>query len=66
VALIRAEESYEKLAESFKIIFGQINNMVKNSCITIFEESYNVILYLCCDYKVSQHAHAHRNLLLLM
>jgi len=32
---MRAEESYENLAESFKIIFGQINDMVKNPSLTI-------------------------------
>jgi len=40
--------------------------MKKILALLFTKESYNVILYLCCDRKVLKCAHAHRNLLLLM
>ena len=52
VAVMQAEETYENLATSFQSVFGEINNMVKNPVLTIYEQSYNVIFYLYCDYKV--------------
>ena len=52
VAVMQAEESYENLATTFKSVFGEINQMVKNPMLTIYEQEYTVILYLCCDYKV--------------
>ena len=52
VAVMQAEETYGNLAMSFQSVFGEINNMVKNPVLTIYEQSYNVIFYLCCDYKV--------------
>ena len=49
VAVMQGEEAYENLAMSFQNVFGEINYMVKNP---IDEQSYTVIFYLCCDYKV--------------
>ena len=52
VAVMQAEEAYENLANGFQSVFGEINYMVKNPILTIDEQSYTVIFYLCCDYKV--------------
>jgi len=49
---MQAEENYENLAMSFQSVFGEINYMVKNPILTIDEQCYTVIFYLCCDYKV--------------
>lgn len=52
VAVMKGEETYKNLEMSFQSVFGEINYLVKNSILTIDEQSYTVIFYLCCDYKV--------------
>ena len=52
VAVMKAEKNYDNLAESFRNVFDEINNLVENPTRTIDDESYTVIFYLCCDYKV--------------
>ena len=53
VAVMKADESYVNLAENFTHVFDEINELVKNPIVTIDHQQYKVILYLCCDYKVS-------------
>ena len=53
VAVMQAEEAYENLTMSFQSVFGEINYMEKNPILTIDEQCYTVIFYLCCDYKVA-------------
>ena len=50
---MKAKENYENLAKSFAQVFDEINELVKNPSVTIDHRQYKVILYLCCDYKVS-------------
>ena len=52
IAIIRAEESYEHLAEGFGDVFSEINGIIESPEVTIYGEIYTVIFYLCCDYKV--------------
>ena len=52
VAVMQAEETYENLANSFQSVFREINSLVKNPTLNIDEQSYTLIFYLCCDYKV--------------
>ena len=51
IAIIRAEENYEHLAEGFGDVFTEINELIESTEITIYG-IYTVIFYLCCDYKV--------------
>ena len=48
---MKAEESYENLAESFQNVFAEINNMVDDPTLTIDQENYKVIFYFCSDYR---------------
>ena len=53
IAMIRAAENYEDLAEGFGDVFTKINELIESSEVTIYvENSYTVIFYLCCDHKV--------------
>ena len=52
IAIIRAEENYEHLAEGFGDVFTEINGLIESLEVTIYGEIYTVIFYLCCDYKV--------------
>jgi len=49
---MKAEESYDTIAESFKDAFDDINELVANPFVTIDDEQYEVMLYFSCDYKV--------------
>jgi len=53
VAIMKADENYNNLVQSLAHVFDEINELVKNPTITIDHQQYKVILYLCCDYKVS-------------
>ena len=52
IAIIRAGENYEELAEGFSDVFREINESIENPEVTIYGEIYTVIFYLCRDYKV--------------
>ena len=52
IAIIRAAENYHNLSEGFADVFAEINELIENPEVTINEEKYTIIFYLCCDYKV--------------
>lgn len=52
VAVIKASEDYENLAEGFSDVFSEINQLLENPTININGEMYTFEFYLCCDYKV--------------
>ena len=52
IAAVKAEENYDNLSTGFKDVFADINNLIANPVISILEEDYNVVFYLCSDYKV--------------
>ena len=52
IAAIKAAENYENLSTGFKDAFAEINKLIANPVVSIFEEDYEVVFYLCSDYKV--------------
>ena len=50
---MKASESYNSLAASFENVFDEINQVVAYPFIDIEGQRYKIILYNCCDYKVS-------------
>ena len=54
IAIIRAAENYHNLSEGFADVFAEINELIENPEVTINEEKYTIIFYLCCDYKVKK------------
>ena len=55
VAAIKAAENYDNLSTGFKDVFVDINNLIADPVISILEEDYEVVFYLCSDYKVNFH-----------
>lgn len=58
--MIKATENYENLSVGFRDVFADINELITNPVMTINEVDYEIIFYLCSDYKV---AVANRNTL---
>ena len=52
VAVIKVKEDYQNISTGFKDIFADINNLISNPVISIQHVDYEVIFYLCSDYKV--------------
>ena len=51
VAIIKAEENYDNLKAGFQNCFNEINQFIENPEITIDGVDYELIFYLCSDYK---------------
>ena len=51
VAIIKAEEKYENLKEGFANCFNEINQLIESPGIQINGVDYELIFYLCSDYK---------------
>ena len=58
MAVMQAEESYENLANSFQSVFGEINNMVKNSILPLMNRAtlYSFIFAVITRYVI-HHVH---------
>ena len=54
IAVIKASESYETLSVGFRDVFTDINNLIANPVIFIQEVDYEVVFFLCSDYKVNK------------
>ena len=52
VAVMKADENYHNLAESFKNVFEEINHMVENPYLTIDEQSYTVIFAVITRHEL--------------
>jgi len=52
VAVIKAPKNYQSLSAGFRDIFTEINNLIDSPVISIQDVDYEVIFYLCSDYKV--------------
>ena len=54
IAVIKAPESYETLSVGFRDVFTDINNLIADPVISIQEVDYEVVFFLCSDYKVNK------------
>ena len=54
IAVIKAKENYENILTGFQQSFAEINELIKNPEITVEGRKYNLLFFLCCDYKVYQ------------
>jgi len=52
IATIKASENYENVAQGFRDAFNDINQMIVNPVILVNGKNFNVVFYLCSDYKV--------------
>ena len=52
ISVIKAEENYENIAQGMKGSLSSINRLISDPYIIIEEETYEVEIFLCCDYKV--------------
>ena len=51
VSVIKAEETYENIAEGMRISLQQINALIAKPNIVIYDEVYDLEFFLCSDYK---------------
>ncbi|XP_065887713.1 uncharacterized protein [Dysidea avara] len=52
VSVIKAEETYENIAEGMRISLQQINALIAKPNIVIYDEVYDLEFFLCSDYKM--------------
>ena len=52
IAVLRAKEDYESLAEGFKETFSAINKYIHKPSIQIKDREFMLEFFLCADYKV--------------
>jgi len=53
IATIKAKEDYDNIAQGFRDVFSDINDIIANPVISVNGRDFNTVFYLCCDYKVN-------------